>query len=314
MTTRWAEPSAFQSVLAGGVAGGAESLITYPTEFVKTKQQLAAKQGAHISPSRLLIDVVRREGFRPLYTGAGAFCLSNTSKSAVRFASFNFVRKHLPKDFSTGKISALGNMFAGLCAGIAESVTVLTPGENLKTKMIDNQAAGAASSYNSSWKTFRRIVDTEGVFALYRGVVPVSLKQSANAVVRFTTYQFLLEHIMDYSERQKTTLPLLAPAIAGGFAGIITVYCTMPFDVVKTKMQAIRGKSSYRGSFDCLQKIVAAHGIGILWKGTTPRLVRLSISGVLSFSIYEQVIALTSRSKADKDEMLGMQGGKILSS
>jgi len=184
-----------------------------------------------------------------------------------------------------------------MCAGVAESVTVLTPGENLKTKLIDSRGAGTSLTTRH---IIAGIFATDGIAGFYRGVVPVAIKQSSNAVIRFTSYQLLLEKVTDILQKQNRQSTVIAPAVAGGLAGIITVYATMPFDNIKTKLQAIGGAREYAGTIDCLRAIIRTEGIRGLWRGTTPRLVRLSVSGVISFSIYEQVIAMTRAQKSEQ--------------
>lgn len=189
-------------------------------------------------------------------------------------------------------------MFAGVCAGVAESVTVLTPGENIKTKLIDGGSKNAGTVYTSSTQALSAVLRESGVRGLYRGVVPVAMKQSANAVVRFTSYGYFLAATRQVLSNNKS-INVIAPALAGGMAGVVTVYATMPFDNVKTKMQSIQGGRAYSGSFDCARQIFSNEGLKGLWKGTVPRLMRLSVSGIVSFSIYEQVIALTRDFRTD---------------
>ncbi len=78
----------------------------------------------------------------------------------------------------------------------------------------------------------------------------------------------------------------------GALAGIITVYTTMPLDVLKTRMQGLEAKKLYKHSLDCLTKIIKEEGVFALWKGTTPRLGRLIFSGGIVFSVYEQILKL----------------------
>lgn len=56
--------------------------------------------------------------------------------------TFDTVSRFMPTETVSGKTKTtlLGNLGAGLLAGIAESVLVVTPGETLKTKIIDDQA------------------------------------------------------------------------------------------------------------------------------------------------------------------------------
>jgi solute carrier family 25 citrate transporter 1 len=74
----------------------------------------------------------------------------------------------------------------------------------------------------------------------------------------------------------------------GGLAGIISVYATMPFDVVKTRMQGLEAKQ-YTSSFDCARKILADEGVLAYWKGTVPRLSRVMFSSGIIFTFYEMV-------------------------
>ncbi|OJJ83770.1 uncharacterized protein ASPGLDRAFT_58205 [Aspergillus glaucus CBS 516.65] len=242
----------------------------YPTEYLKTRQQLFQENGTAVRqlPLRLLTSTIRQHGLSRLYTGSLAFCASIASKSGVRFVTFDTVSRFMPTETVAGKTKTtlLGNLGAGLLAGIAESVLVVTPGETLKTKIIDDQAGPRV--YRSATHAIRTCLPQEGVSGLYRGVVPVTLKQSANAMSMNTF-------------------------VAGALAGVVTVYATMPFDTIKTRLQALGGHQRYRGSWDRLRTVVRGESVFALWRGTTPRLARLSVSGAVSFTIYEHVVQWT---------------------
>ncbi|KAH6684794.1 mitochondrial carrier domain-containing protein [Halenospora varia] len=284
-----------QTILAGGVAGGLESLITFPTEYIKTQQQLLkAPRGHKVSPFRLLIDTIRYKGVQQLYGGATAFCISNASKSAVRFFVFDFTRQYFPQN-AQNKTTPIGNLLSGLVAGVAESLIVVTPGETLKTKLIDDRNRQGGPKYKGTVSAIRNILAVEGIPGLYRGALPVTIKQSSNAVVRFTSYNMLLDQMRAITGESYAGATSM---VAGGGAGIITVYCTMPMDNVKTRLQAIGGRERYFGTWNCLSSMVRQEGISSLWKGTTPRLLRLTVSGVISFAVYEQVILWTRPSLA----------------
>ena len=95
-------------------------------------------------------------------------------------------------------------------------------------------------------------------------------------MVRFTSYNLLSDLLKPVLT--KYGAPGTTSVVAGAVAGVITVYATMPFDNLKTKLQAVDGRQAYSGSLDCARKVVTAEGLAALWKGTTPRLVRLSVS------------------------------------
>ena len=95
----------------------------------------------------------------------------------------------------------------------------------------------------------RHILATEGISGLFGGAVPVTIKQSSNAVVRFTSYDFLPDQLRALMGGNYVGITSM---VAGGGAGIATVYCTMPMDNSKTRLQLIGGMEMYSGTLNCL--------------------------------------------------------------
>lgn len=52
-------------------------------------------------------------------------------------------------------------------------------------------------------------------------------------------------------------------------------YASMPFDNIKTRMQSTH--SQYKGMVDCARKTLRRDGVTAFWRGTSPRLVRLTV-------------------------------------
>ena len=76
----------WKNILAGGIAGGIEICITYPTEYTKTQLQLDEK--ANPRKYNGMIDcgkqTVQQHGFRGLYRGLPVLLLGSIPKAAVR--------------------------------------------------------------------------------------------------------------------------------------------------------------------------------------------------------------------------------------
>ena len=79
--------------------------------------------------------------------------------------------------------------------------------------------------------------------------------------------------------------------IVGAFSGIVTVYTTMPIDTVKTRMQSLNA-GQYSSTINCFATIFKEEGLKTFWKGATPRLGRLILSGGIVFTIYEKVLTV----------------------
>ncbi|KAH8115051.1 mitochondrial tricarboxylate transporter [Phellopilus nigrolimitatus] len=273
------------SLIAGATAGAVEALVTYPTEFVKTRSQFGGKKE---KPIAIIRETLRTKGVTGLYSGCTALIVGNATKAGVRFLSYDHFKHQLADP--QGKVSAPRSLLAGLGAGMMEAVFAVTPSETIKTKLIDD-AKRPNPQYRGLMHGTASIIKQEGVFGIYRGLFPVMMRQGANSAVRFTTYTTLKQFVQG-NARPGQPIPTSITFGIGALAGLVTVYSTMPLDVIKTRMQSIEARQHYRNSFHCAYRIFTEEGVLRFWTGTTPRLARLVMSGGIVFTIYEKIISV----------------------
>lgn len=281
-----------KSFIAGGVAGGIEGIITYPFEFAKTRLQLIDKSSKMSrNPLVLIYNVGKTQGVSSLYVGCPAFVVGNTVKASVRFLGFDSIKALLAdKD---GKLSGPRGVLAGLGAGLLESVIAVTPFEAIKTALIDDKQAKIPKYQNGLISGTVKLCRDMGFKGIYAGVVPVSLRQASNQAVRLGSYNSIKTMIQQASNTPPNVpLSSVATFAVGSIAGIVTVYTTMPIDTVKTRMQALGADKLYSSTLHCFVKIFKEEGLSTFWKGATPRLGRLVLSGGIVFTIYEKMLVL----------------------
>lgn len=275
----------YHSSFAGATAGAIEAFVTYPTEFVKTRSQFSGKKEG---PIAIIRETLKTKGIAGLYSGCTALVVGNSVKAGVRFVTYDHFKYMLAN--SEGKVSAPRSLLAGLGAGMTEAIFAVTPSETIKTKLIDD-AKRPNPQYRGLVHGTATIVRQEGISGIYRGLFPVMMRQGANSAVRFTTYT-TLKQLVQGTARPGQTLPSAITFGIGGIAGLVTVYTTMPLDVVKTRMQSLEARAQYRNSFHCAYRIFTEEGLLRFWTGTTPRLTRLVLSGGITFTVYENIIKL----------------------
>jgi len=189
-----------------------------------------------------------------------------------------------------GKITGPRTALAGLGAGIMESTLAVTPFESIKTSLIDDRKR-PQPKYKGLIHGTRMIVAERGIRGIYQGLTPTMMRQAANSAIRFWSYSSIklgAEARLNPGEKIGT----FSTFGIGAMAGLITVYTTMPLDVLKTRMQSIQAKQLYRNTLDCAYKIWSQEGILAFWAGTTPRLGRLILSGGIVFTVYEKMMDL----------------------
>lgn len=188
-----------------------------------------------------------------------------------------------------GELTKTRGVIAGLGAGVLESVIAVTPFETIKTAMIDDRQS-AKPKYQGLISGTSRLIRDKGITGIYRGVVPVTMRQAANQSVRLGSYNAMKTVIQQSKPDPNAPLSSIETFAVGAIAGIITVYTTMPLDTVKTRMQSLAAKSEYRGTLHCFYRVFKEEGLVTFWKGATPRLGRLVLSGGIVFTVYEKII------------------------
>ena len=82
-----------KGVIAGGITGGIEICITYPTEYVKTQLQLDEKVGKYKGIFDCAKQTIQTNGVKGLYRGLPVLLYGSIPKSAVRFGAFEQFKK-----------------------------------------------------------------------------------------------------------------------------------------------------------------------------------------------------------------------------
>jgi solute carrier family 25 citrate transporter 1 len=156
--------------------------------------------------------------------------------------------------------------------------------------MVDPQELKQNLKYRNVFQTASVIVREEGFKALYKGVVPTMLRQGFNQAVNFTAYQSVKSEIEKHSGN--TTEPWQHMLI-GGATGGLGPTANNPLDVVKTRMQKqiiYPGEvPKYRSLIQSCIVIAKEEGVSALWKGLTPRLMRIMPGQAITFMTYEFV-------------------------
>jgi solute carrier family 25 citrate transporter 1 len=214
-------------------------------------------------------------------------------KMAIRFVSFEFYRDNLLSYDVMQPTSA--TFVAGLASGITEAVMVVTPAEVCKIRMQSQYHSMMdprqiqRRKYTNVIQTASVLVREEGFGALYKGIVPTMMRQGCNQAANFTAYSYFKKRWADYngvSELQPWQHLLL-----GGLSGGVGPCVNNPLDVVKTRMQKQviqEGKTpKYTGLVQSCSVIAKEEGVGALWKGLTPRLMRIMPGQAITFMVYE---------------------------
>ncbi|CDK25791.1 unnamed protein product [Kuraishia capsulata CBS 1993] len=140
-----------------------------------------------------------------------------------------------------------------------------------------------------------KIVKNEGPLKAYSGLTASLLRQATYSTARFGVYEELKEYLSSDPSAPPSTIALLGCSmVAGAVGGLVG----NPSDIVNIRMQndsslPIEQRRNYRNAFHGLFRITKEEGLGALFRGIGPNLVRgilMTASQVVSYDIAKGVL------------------------
>ncbi|KAI4215057.1 MAG: hypothetical protein LQ351_002371 [Letrouitia transgressa] len=209
---------------------------------------------------------------------------------------------------------SLVELLGGLLAGLASSL-VSHPLDLIKTRLQIDQSS--SSQFGSSFRIAREAINHDGVTrGLYRGLSPNLIGNSVSWALYFLCYG----GIKDRLGADQRGLTYYEYFIASGTAGsrptttksaklislgTLTVICTNPIWVVKTRMlsTAASHPQAYQSITHGVRHILRSEGFRGFYRGLTPSLFGVT-HGAFQFMAYEQLKEVVHSSKPDERKML----------
>ncbi|KAK8562764.1 hypothetical protein V6N13_018673 [Hibiscus sabdariffa] len=136
-----------------------------------------------------------------------------------------------------------------------------------------------------------RIVQSEGVAALFSGVSATILRQTLYSTTRMGLYDILKNK---WTDKETGNLPLTSKIVAGLIAGGVGAAVGNPADVAMVRMQAdgrlpIDQRRNYKSVIDALGQMTKQEGVGSLWRGSALTVNRAMIVTASQLATYDQV-------------------------
>uniref|UniRef100_A0A1B6KS47 Mitochondrial glutamate carrier 2 n=1 Tax=Graphocephala atropunctata TaxID=36148 RepID=A0A1B6KS47_9HEMI len=270
-------------IVNGGIAGIIGVSCVFPLDLVKTRlqNQTVGPNGERMYTSMLdcFRKTYRAEGYFGMYRGSAVNILLITPEKAIKLAANDFFRHHLST--SSGKLPLGREMVAGGSAGFCQ-IIITTPMELLKIQMQD--AGRVAAQAKLEGKTIPKVsatslalelVRTKGIFGLYRGIGATMLRDVSFSVVYFPLFA-RLNALGPRKNDGSGEAVFWCSFLSGCAAGSLAALAVNPFDVVKTRLQAIskvEGGPRYTGIVDGFVKTLKNEGPLAFFKGGACRMI-----------------------------------------
>ncbi|GAA0154839.1 mitochondrial carrier protein [Lithospermum erythrorhizon] len=280
---------------AGAVAAMVSRTVIAPLERLKLEYIVRREQKGL---SDLIKTISASEGLKGFWKGNFVNILRTAPFKSINFYAYDTYRKHLLKISGNEETTNIERFVAGAAAGITATILCI-PMDTIRTVMV----APGGEAFGGIIGTFRHMIQTEGFFSLYKGLVPSIISMAPSGAVYYGVYdilksaylhspegkkrlQYMKQQVEELNALEQLELGTARTLIYGAIAGACAEAATYPFEVVRRQLQMQVPATKMSALATCV-KIVDHGGVPALYAGLTPSLLQVLPSAAISYFVYE---------------------------
>lgn len=239
--------------------------------------------------------VAKHEGVGTLWRGLSLTLLMAVPSNIIYFTGYEYIRDHSP----------IGNhpLNPLFCGSLARTLlaTFVAPAELIKTRLqsIPTDLKSASHILSNLIRDLSAAVKKDGVRTMFKGLGITLWRDVPFSGIYWSSYEFFklfLALVLKTDFNNSTTRGIdhwkvfATSFLSGSISGTIAAFFTNPFDVGKTRIQITmqeNEKISHPNMFKFLFKIYKNEGMGALYAGFGPRVMKIAPACAIMISSYE---------------------------
>ncbi|KAJ5120076.1 mitochondrial carrier [Penicillium atrosanguineum] len=272
-------------IFGGMMACGLTHTAVTPLDLIKCRRQV--DPNLYRSNMQAFSTIRSVEGLRGVFTGWGPTFFGYSAQGAFKYGGYEFFKKFYSDLVGQENATKWKTSIYLTASASAEFIAdiALCPFESIKVRMqttIPPDVKGTFSGISS-------VVAKEGVAGLYKGLYPLWGRQIPYTMMKFASFETIVEMIYNRLPGQKSDYnkgAQTAVAFTGGYlAGILCAVVSHPADVMVSKLNANRQAGEAFGA--AMSRIYGDIGLRGLWNGLPVRIVMVGTLTGLQWMIYD---------------------------
>ncbi|KZS96143.1 mitochondrial carrier [Sistotremastrum niveocremeum HHB9708] len=228
--------------------------------------------------------VWRTEGLRGLWKGVGTSLLMAVPASTTYMITYDhLLREVIPSISPSESITPL------ISGSLARTIvaTIISPLELLRTNLQSTPPSPTQPhTLRSVFADILQLSRRDGVFSLWRGLGPTLWRDVPFSGIYWANY----ESWKAFYHRQGYQGAIVA-FVSGATSGTTAALITSPFDVLKTRRQALlmsaASSTKNTATFPVLKEILQTEGISALYAGISPRIAKIAPACGIMIACFE---------------------------
>lgn len=284
-------------LFAGAMAGAVSRTATAPLETLR----LSAMTGAIPAKTGTLaaaMSVVEQEGWKALYKGNLTNVIRSAPQKALDFFAFDAFKGLLG---GGDKVSTLQTFAAAGLAG-GTSNLILYPLEVVRSRLtVDSKGI-----YKGTGDALKKIIRSEGVPALYKGVGPSVAAILPEAAIVYGLFDVLKKSYTKVSGKEPGVMQSLSFGVFSAFMGQVVAY---PLETVSRRMQVCGATAGAerQSIISVCNEVISEGGPGALYRGIGAASLKVVPMAIVSFGTYELVRLWVNELEDKMDDMQAQQ-------
>lgn len=269
----------------GLMACGLTHTAVTPLDLVKCRRQVEPKM--YTGNFQAWGKIGRAEGLRGIYTGGSPTFFGYSAQGAFKYGGYEFFKKQyadLVGEDNARKYRTALYLAASASAEFIADVA-LCPFEAVKVRQQTTIPPFTRGTMNG----LTHIISKEGYGGLYKGLYPLWGRQIPYTMMKFASFETIVEMIYGYLPGKKDDYSKAAQtgvSFAGGYAaGILCAIVSHPADVMVSKLNA--NKQPGESAMIATKRIYGDIGFRGLWNGLPVRIVMIGTLTGLQWMIYD---------------------------
>lgn len=279
-------PKYYAACTFGGLlACGLTHTAVTPLDLVKCRRQVDSKLYKGNFQAWGLI--FRQEGLRGIFTGWSPTFLGYSAQGAFKYGWYEYFKKtysDLAGPENAQRYKTALYLSASASAEFLADLA-LCPFESVKVRMQTTMPP----PYTGTLDGMSKITAAEGFGGLYKGLYPLWGRQIPYTMMKFASFETIVEMIYARLPGQKSDYGKAAQtgvSFTGGYlAGILCAIVSHPADVLVSKLNANRAPGEGFGA--AVGRNYREIGFGGLWNGLPVRIVMIGTLTGLQWMIYD---------------------------
>lgn len=285
--------------VAGALGGMSGMIVGHPLDTIKVLLQTQQHSKTHRGMMRSVVSTGKHGLAGGYFRGLSFPLASVAAVNAVFFGVYGSALSRLRldvDDLGSSLSKQAGYLYAAGCvAGLAQTV-VACPSDLVKvvlqSQLNNNATIGLVEYFGGPLQALMWLYRRHGIRGLYRGYTVFLMRDVPSSGIYIAVYEILYNCLCTTRTDGKFTDSgrVFASLTAGGVAGVASWVIAVPFDVVKSLIQADVTGSRYTGLLDCVITVYRANGIRGFFSGLSVVCLRAFPVNAITFFVYSHTL------------------------